>query len=135
MTTSSTEFPIPPDVEGFWSWELAPDGIKRSYSSIFEQKLQMVEGFLRSGNRRALLSDVKLRGDEITFTVSMTLDRTGFTRHEFTGRVRGDTIEGVAKVSWPKKENDTDMESRVLPWRATRTQTSGYFAPTGRDAK
>ena len=126
---------VPARVEGNWSWELAPDGIKRAYASIFEQRLQLVEGFLRVGSRRALLSDVKLRGDEITFTVSMTLERTGFTRHEFTGRVRGDTIEGVAKISWPKKENDTDMESRVVPWRATRTQTSAYFAPTGRDAK
>jgi SAM-dependent methyltransferase len=126
---------VPARADGYWSWELAHDGVKRNYSAIFEQRLQLVEGFLRVGDRRALLSDVKLRGEELTFTVSMTLEGTGFTRHEFTGRVRGDAIEGVVKVSWPRTENDAEMESRVLPWRAMRSQTSAYFAPTGRNAK
>jgi SAM-dependent methyltransferase len=126
---------VPARVDGYWSWELATESGKRAYAAIFEQRLQIIEGFLRVGERRALLSDVKLRGEEISFTVSLTLERSGFTRHEFTGRVRGDTIEGVAKISWPKPDDESEMESKVLPWRATRTQTSAYFAPTGLGAK
>jgi hypothetical protein len=78
-----------------------------------------------------LLSDVKLLGDEITFTLAMTLDGFGYIRHEFAGRAAGDAIEGTVKVSWAREGNDTEMEHRTLPWSAKREPTSAYFAPTG----
>jgi hypothetical protein len=60
----------------------------------------------------------------------ITLDGVGFARHQFSGRVKGDAIEGTVRINVEKPE--TVFE---LPWRATRTATSAYFAPTGVNTK
>jgi len=71
------------------------------------------------------------RSCRITFTLSITLDGSGYTRHKFTGRVKGDAIEGEVRMTWPRDGEESGVESMVLPWRATRTRNSAYFAPTG----
>jgi hypothetical protein len=81
---------------------------------------------VRAGNRRELLQDVKLRGEDISFTLMMTLEDVGFVRHAFRGKVRGDAIVGTASVSLPPHEKTIE-----LPWRATRKESSAYFEPTG----
>ena len=86
---------------------------------------------VRAGKRREVLNDMKLRGEDISFSLGMTLDGIGFVRHEFKGKVRGDTIEGTASVSLPPHEG----KPIVLPWRAARTATSIYFEPTGVDVR
>jgi precorrin-6B methylase 2 len=117
---------VPARVAGHWSWELTIDGRRIAYSAIKEQHFQVVEGVVRAGNRRELLQDVKLRGEDISFTLMLTIDNVGFVRHVFRGKVRGDTIVGTASVSLPPHE-----KSLELPWRATLTATSAYFDPTG----
>jgi hypothetical protein len=89
----------------------------------------MVEGAVRAGKYRELLQDMKLRGEDISFTLAMTLDGVGHTRHAFRGEVRGDHIKGRATLTL---ENNQKLE---LPWQATRAATSEYFAPTGTDVK
>ena len=126
---------VPARVEGYWSWELPVGAAKRAYSAVMEQRLQSVETFIRVGNRRGIASDVKLRGEEITFSLSMTLEGSGYTRHEYTGRVRGNAIEGTVRISSPREGDDNELENKVLPWRAVRTQDPIYFAPTGTAAK
>jgi hypothetical protein len=117
---------VPARVAGNWSWELPIAGHRVAYAAITEQQFQVVEGVVRAGNRREQLHDVKLRGEDISFTLMMTLEDAGFVRHEFRGKVRGDVIVGTASVSLPPHEKTLD-----LPWRATRTATSAYFEPTG----
>lgn len=117
---------VPARVEGYWSWDLTFDGHPVNYSAIKEQRFQAVEGVVRAGNRREVLQDIKLRGEDISFTLMLTIDRVGFVRHAFRGKVQGDTIEGTASVSLPPHEKTLE-----LPWRATRTATSAYFDPTG----
>jgi hypothetical protein len=65
----------------------------------------------------------------------MTLEGSGYTRHEYTGRVRGNAIEGTVRISSPREGDDNELENKVLPWRAVRTQDSTYFVPTGTAAK
>jgi precorrin-6B methylase 2 len=117
---------VPARVAGNWSWELPLAGRRVAYAAIKEQHFQVVEGVVRAGNRRELLQDVKLRGEDISFTLMMTLEDAGFVRHAFRGKVRGDVIVGTASVSLPPHEKTLE-----LPWRATRTADSAYFAPTG----
>jgi hypothetical protein len=117
---------VPARVAGYWSWELAFGEHRVAYSAIKEQRFQVVEGMVRAGNRRELLQDMKLRGEDISFTLMMTVENVGFVRHTFRGKVRGDAIVGTASVSLPPHEKTLE-----LPWRATRTETSAYFAPTG----
>jgi hypothetical protein len=120
---------VPAHVEGYWSWELPIAGRQIAYSAVKEQRFQAVEGAVRAGKYRELLQDIKLRGEDISFTVAMTLDQVGHTRHEFRGKVRADQIEGRATVTL---ENHQKVE---LPWHAMRTRTSLYFAPTGTEVK
>jgi len=124
---------VPARVAGNWTWELPVAGARRTYAAVFDQRFQTLEGVVRVGARRDLFNDLKLRGEEISFTLGMTLSGLGYARHEFTGRVRGETMEGVAKVTLPPKTKDEDeaLETVVLPWRAKRTGTSAYFEPTG----
>jgi len=117
---------VPARVAGNWSWELPIGGRQVAYSAIKEQRYQVVEGMVRAGNRRELLQDVKLRGEDISFTLMMTIDNVGFVRHVFRGKVQGDAIVGTASVSLPPHEKTLE-----LPWRAKMTADSAYFAPTG----
>ena len=115
---------VPARVAGNWTWDLSFGGRQVTYSAIAEQRFQMVEGAVRSGKRRELLQDVKLRGEDISFTLMMTIDGVGFARHVFRGKVQGDAIVGTASVSLPPHEKTLE-----LPWRARMTAESAYFAP------
>ncbi len=118
---------VPARVEGYWGWELTINQRRFSYAAITEQRFQKVEGVVRAGNRRELLHDVKLRGEDISFSLALTLDGIGFARHTFRGTVRGDLIDGTVSITQPPN-HDKPLE---LPWRATRAATSAYFDPTG----
>jgi len=128
---------VPAKVAGYWNWELPIAGVRQGYAALIEQRFQELEGVVRTGRRHGLFNDMKLRGQEISFVLMMTLPGIGFTRHEFTGRVRGDTMEGVARVTLPPKtkEEDEELETIVLPWRATRSQKSAYHEPVGVDIR
>jgi len=114
---------VPARVEGYWNWELTVSGRKVPYTAVLEQRFQLAEGVVRAGNRRELLNDVKLRGEDLSFSTGFTVDGVGFVRHEFRGKVRGDVIIGTATISLPP-----DHQQRIeLPWRAIRGTTSAYF--------
>ena len=116
---------VPARIAGNWSWEFNLAGQRVSYAAVLEQQFQAAEGVLRAGNNREVLTDMKLNGDNLSFNLAMTLEGIGLTRHEFTGKVRGERIEGTAQIVLPE---GTSFE---LPWRASHTTASDYFAPTG----
>lgn len=120
---------VPARVEGYWNWQLALPGQSVSYDAILEQRFQMAEGVVRAGNRRGIFQNVRLRGEDLSFTLEMTVDGAGLTRHEFTGKVAGDQIRGTVRVALP------DGKAVELPWQARRTTTTAYFRPTGIDTK
>lgn len=117
---------VPARVDGHWHWELTLTERRVAYAAINEQHFQVVEGVVRAGNRRELLHDVKVRGEDISFTLGLTLEEIGYVRHQFRGKVRGDRIEGTVSVSTPPHERTIE-----LPWHATRGAASAYFEPTG----
>lgn len=125
---------VPARVEGNWSWELTLRGVKRDYSAMLERHFQKLEGVARVGSRRAIASDMRLRGDEVFFSISMTVDGLGYARQEFSGKLRGDSIEGMAKVLLVSDKDEDKQELIELPWRARRTAVAAYLAPTGTNA-
>jgi hypothetical protein len=116
---------VPARVAGGWDWDLNVAGRRFRYAAVMDQHFQAVEGMVRAGDRREVLDQLTLRGDEMTFTLNITLDRLGLTRHEFSGKVDGNQIVGTVKVT------PSDQATQTLPWRARRTERSRYFAPTG----
>lgn len=124
---------VPANIQGNWNWEMPLPGAKRAYAAVMAQQYQRAEGVVRVGTRRGIFENMRLSGEDISFTLGMTIDGLGYVKHEFFGKVRGDTIAGTARVSVSKRGQEGLQETFDLPWHATRGATSAYFAPTGLD--
>lgn len=116
---------VPARVAGSWEWELNVAGRQSRYSSFVEQHFQKIEGVARAGDRREVLEGMTLRGTDVSFALNITLDQSGLTRHEFTGKVEGDQIVGTVKVI------PAGQSPLTMPWRARRSERSDYFGWTG----
>jgi hypothetical protein len=121
---------VPAKVAGNWSWDLAVGGIKRHYAAVLEQQFQQVEGVVRAGDRRGVFRNMRLRGEDLNFTLDMTLDGSGLFRHSFNVKVRGDQMLGTVRIVALKGEEEIG-EAVTQPFQAMRTPKSAYFAPTG----
>lgn len=128
---------VPARVGGYWSWELPVAALRQDYAAILEQRFQTLEGVVRVGQRHGVFQDLRLAGEEIAFTLMMTLQGVGFTRHEFTGRVQGDVIVGAVRITLPPKTNDEyeELETMVLPWQAKRVPVTSFYDPVGVDIR
>ena len=122
---------VPARIEGGWDWDLALGERPQRFSALFEQRMQQAEGVARVGNRREILQNVILRGEALQFSLRMTVPGIGYTQIAFVGRVRDDTIEGMADAAIPVPGEDEGMDHVRVPWHARRTSALGYFAPTG----
>lgn len=121
---------VPANVEGRWSWDLEVGGVKRHYAAVLEQQFQQLEGVVRAGDRRGVFSDMKLTGEDLSFTLDITLDGSGLFRHNFNVRVNGDKMVGNVRVV-PLKDRQETGDAVTLPFQATRSAKSAYFEPTG----
>lgn len=74
---------VPAKVQGSWKM---PDGGELS----LEQRYQMITGTLRMGPSNLNISNGKVIGDQITFTAGSA---------HYTGRVNGNSIEGISQTS------------------------------------
>ena len=119
---------VPARVEGYWTWELPVNGIKRTYAGVLEQQYQKAEGVVRVDNRRGVLDKMTLRGADIQFTLAMTIGDAGLITHTYNGKVQGNEIVGTVRLQRVVNEETVTTD---VPWRATRTSNSAYFAPTG----
>jgi precorrin-6B methylase 2 len=72
---------VPAKVEG--NWKLGGSEL------ALKQEFQMLSGTLKTGNVAAIVINGRMKGEEISFTAGNT---------QYTGKVSGDTIEGVAKT-------------------------------------
>lgn len=100
---------IPADASGRWRWQAATGNPAQEFSADFEQFFQMLSGAVQMprGNAKAL--DARVRGEVVSFAAMLERDGRP-VRHEFSGRLQGDVIEGRATV-----------DGVQTPWRATRT--------------
>jgi precorrin-6B methylase 2 len=122
---------VPANVEGRWNWTTTFHGRPHSYAAVLEQHFQNGEGVVRVASRRRVLHDVKVKGDEVSFSLLMTIDGVGYVRHEYAGKVRGNRAEGRVKLLMPKRGDPEEYVTVELPWRAVRSAKSAYFAKTG----
>jgi precorrin-6B methylase 2 len=83
---------VPAPVNGTWRWNGSGNGPK-AYEVALRQQFQKVDGTARLDGGLGQLRDVKLQGDQISFTV---LDADG-VRRDFSGRVSGTAMQGVVK--------------------------------------
>ncbi len=81
---------VPARVEGVWKWQAGADGAELH----LKQQFQMIEGSLKLNGKESPIEDAALTGDRIAF-------RAG--GQEYSGQVKGDSIEGSFRPVGEKK--------------------------------
>jgi SAM-dependent methyltransferase len=98
---------VPANAAGRWSWRVGEGGHVREYDAAFEQTFQKLRvrgaGNVRGGAGR-------VRGEEIEFTATV-YENGRESRHEYRGRLTGETIAGSVRV---------DGTAQNREWQARR---------------
>lgn len=113
---------VPADASGQWRWRLPLRGAARTYEAELGQTFQVLSGELRVDGKPARLGNGRMRGEQVSFVLVADIDGHD-VRHEFAGRLVGDTIAGTVTVQ--------DGARTLLEWRAVRTKR-GKMNITGR---
>jgi hypothetical protein len=100
-TTLIYLYVVPAKVAGKWNAQMPPAVSRQPATLQLKQQLTRVSGSARLDGKDVPLEDVRLRGDRLTFRLSGR-------RGEFSGRVSGNSIEGVMESG-----------SAKAPWSAT----------------
>lgn len=82
---------VPAQVAGTWTVAMGGAGQGREAQLNLQQQFQVVGGSARMGGKRLALSDVTLRGDELSFKVAGAPEG----RLRFHGKVSGDAMQGT----------------------------------------
>jgi len=89
---------VPAPVEGTWRWSVSGSG-QKDYELTLRQQFQQVEGLVKlDSGKMGQLRNVKLAGDQISFSIHEIAGVTGTIRRDYTGRVSGNTIQGTFKL-------------------------------------
>jgi len=99
-TTLIYLYVVPAIAEGAWSAKLPANLSKGPVRLNLRQQITRVSGSARVGGNDVLLEDAKLRGERFTFKLAL-----GGKTYDFTGTVKGQTIEGSVegggtKAAW-----------------------------------
>jgi hypothetical protein len=81
---------VPAKAGGTWSLRIEGSAQERPLS--LRQSFQMLTGQLNGATATSMLSQARLRGDRISFTVT-----EGAVRRDFSGRVQGNAMEGTVR--------------------------------------
>ncbi|HET6493036.1 MAG TPA: methyltransferase domain-containing protein [Burkholderiales bacterium] len=122
---------VPAKIGGTWQWDMPVLSKDRHYQVTLTQRFQMISGTVKTNGREGALQNPRLRGDRISFSFSAPVDGAP-VKHEFTGKVEGDTIAGTARLSGGRIQAQLDWSARrtvkaaavnVEPTAATFLQT------------
>ncbi len=89
-TTLIYLYVVPAKADGAWSAKLPPALSKEPVRLNLKQQLTRVAGSVRIAGREVLLEEAKLRGERFSFKLAL-----GGHSYDFTGTVKGNTIEGT----------------------------------------
>jgi hypothetical protein len=103
---------VPSRVAGKWQGSMSGSGKDVPLELAFEQLFQVVDGTLRVGSAATQFRGRVTNGDQITFA-TQPKDSPGNERHEFRGRIAGDTIEGSVRVGEGPKAREGKFTARV----------------------
>jgi hypothetical protein len=102
---------IPARVAGTWRWDLTVAGKPQPYEVMLEQRFQGISGSVRVGGRTVKLQDAHVNGEDIRFGFTADVGGTP-VKHEFSGKVEGETIIGSATLSSSRVQGQQDWNAR-----------------------
>ena len=83
---------VPARVAGTWRWSTT-GGSAREAAITLKQQYQQLEGSAQLGDKAGQLRDLRLEGDQLSFSVF----ESASSHRDYTGRVNGNSIEGTVK--------------------------------------
>jgi hypothetical protein len=116
---------VPAKIAGAWRVALPVSGKSQTYEISFEQQYQQISGVARINGRAVKIEGAKLRGDELTFSLTADVNGTA-VKHQFSGRVAGNAITGQVALSGSR------MAARV-EWTAERTARTAAIPPAAEE--
>ena len=116
---------VPARAAGLWQWQTPIAGKPQSYEVRLEQKYQSITGSVWIGEREVKLQSARLRGADIHFAFTATVNGA-LVKHEFTGKVEGDAIDGFASLSGARIQAQLEWNAR-RPARAAQTLSPGVL--------
>jgi hypothetical protein len=102
---------VPVNAAGTWHWRSAAGATAVDHELALSQSFQVLEGKLLAGGKAGRFEGGRISGEEIRFAVMADEDGRA-VRHEFSGRVDGDAINGIVKSAGGGQAD----------WRASRAQ-------------
>jgi hypothetical protein len=102
---------VPANAAGKWQIRVPVGGQTLNVDLDFNQRFQMLSGNARINDRSAQIQGARVRGEEVTFWLT-TGSGAGAVRHEFTGKVQGDSINGTVRVHAGKKVDQAAFTAR-----------------------
>ncbi len=112
---------VPAKIAGEWQSRLKTAAGESQYAFTFDQLFQEISGTLRL-NQQTTKFNTKVKGDRLSFVVLPKVAGR-VLRHEFSGRINGDTIEGTVKIG-------EGSAQREAPWKATLVKRTEVRKPT-----
>ena len=104
---------VPANAAGKWQTRIPVAGQTLAVDLDFSQRYQMLSGKARINDRDAQIQGARLRGEDVTFWLTLGSGPTA-VRHEFVGRVQGDTINGTLRVHSGKRVDQAVFTAKRL---------------------
>jgi 16S rRNA G966 N2-methylase RsmD len=101
---------VPALVAGKWQSQITIDGKALPYEFDVEQFFQNIDGGAKAGGVAGEMRG-KMTGDQVKF--SLTSKGQKIERHEFQGKITGETITGTVRIG---------LDSTQRPWTAKRVK-------------
>jgi methylase of polypeptide subunit release factors len=106
---------VPVNAAGKWEINVPVAGQKLAVDVSFDQRFQMLSGEAHINQRAAQIQGARVKGEDVTFWLN-TGTSPNIVRHEFNGKVQGDTITGTVRVHAGKKLDQAQFTAkRVAP--------------------
>ena len=102
---------VPANAAGKWQLRTPVAGQTLAVDLDLSQRFQMLSGKARINDRAAQLQGARVRGEEVTFWLTVGSGASA-VRHEFNGRVQGDTITGTVRVHAGKKVDEAAFSAK-----------------------
>lgn len=114
---------VPADASGRWRWQLpAATGTEAGYEATLEQTFQILQGNAQwgaTGAQRAVVSNARVRGENVSFTLTGDVNGKPL-RQEYIGRIVGESIEGHVTIG-----GAGGAASNRYEWKAVRSGGRG----------
>lgn len=102
---------VPANAAGKWQIRAPVGGKTLAVDMDLSQRFQMLSGSARVNDRPAQLQGARVRGEEVTFWLTVGSGASA-VRHEFNGRLQGDTLTGTVRVHAGKKVDQASFTAR-----------------------